>query len=242
MENKQPITITTKSTENIEDTLYDPREEEQQEVFEQKIENENSQIEQQLQLEQQLRNDFFNQLQNENQQNTFFQISEMSKEKRNLIRMIRKYRELFSKNIVTMKDMISDDKLVNYDEKMLENILIEVDDEISSIESVRTINSFIETGLTLYEKTFSMFNVDINGFKSDLLSDSSFNNAISRLIIRSNVSLSPQKTIILKLIECTYKNLKTNKLQTQLLPNNNSAKSTKKIYVDAVDIEKYKDL
>jgi|SRR5690606_1970953 len=242
MENKQPITITTKSTENIEDTLYDPREEEQQEVFEQKIENENSQIEQQLQLEQQLRNDFFNQLQNENQQNAFFQISEMSKEKRNLIRMIRKYRELFSKNIVTMKDMISDDKLVNYDEKMLENILIEVDDEISSIESVRTINSFIETGLTLYEKTFSMFNVDINGFKSDLLSDSSFNNAISRLIIRSNVSLSPQKTIILKLIECTYKNLKTNKLQTQLLPNNNSAKSTKKIYVDAVDIEKYKDL
>lgn len=243
MENKQPITITTKTSANIEETLYNPREEEEQEELQQiekELQNEVeqdqfTQLEQQLQHEQLLHNQFQQQI----NQNPFFQTSEMSKQKRDLIRQIRKYRELFDKNIVTMKDMITDDKLVNYDEKMLENLLIEVDEEISSIESVKAINSFIETGLTLYEKTFSMFNVDINGFKSDLLNDSSFNNAIARLVIRSNVSLSPQKTIILKLLECTYKNLKTNKFQTQLLPN---PKSTKKVFVEASDIEKYKDL
>src|SRR5690606_136405 len=179
MENKQPITITTKNTENIENTLYDPREEEEQEElkqFENEIsQNQLQQIEEQLRNEQQFENQFQQQLQ---QQNAFFQISEMSKEKRNLIRQIRKYRQLFDKNIVTMKDLISDEKLVNYDEKMLQNLLIEVDEEISCVQSAQTLNSFIETALTMYEKTFSMFNVDINGFKSDLLSDESFNNSI----------------------------------------------------------------
>src|SRR5690606_32197681 len=184
MENKPQITVTTKAT-NAEDTIYDPKEEEQESEISESTKNEIPNIEEQLQYEQMLQNQI---AQLQNQPNTFFQISEMSKQKRDLIRQIRKFRELFSKNIVTMKEMITDEKLVTYDEKMLENILIEVDEEISSIESVKTINSFIETGLHLYEKTFSMFNVDINGFKADLLNDSSFNNAIARLVIRSNVS------------------------------------------------------
>src|SRR5690606_17812158 len=148
MENKQPITITTKTTENIDDTLYNPHEEEDNQQENNELPN-FQQLEDEFQLEQLSQ-------QIPNQQNSFFQISDMSKEKRNLIRQIRKYRELFSKNIVTMKDMITDDKLINYDEKMLQNLLIEVDEEISCIESVKTLKSFIETALTMYEKTFSM--------------------------------------------------------------------------------------
>ena len=218
--NNKDITITTNTTDDIIETVYKPEDEINEPTP--------SEIEEYMRLEQQ----------NEQQIQPFFNISEMDKEKRQLIRQIRKYREIFNNDIITLKPFITDEKLVNYDTQYLKNLLIEIDDEISSVESVKVINNFINTGLTLYENIFVFFGIDIEGFKSDLLGDKSFNNAIARLVIRYDFNLSPEKTILLKVIENTYKHWSTSKKPKLEMKSIPAVKKT----VDQSDIEKYKDL
>ena len=220
MESNKNITITTNTTDDIIETVYKPEEEINEPTP--------SEIEEFMRLEQQ----------NEQQIQPFFNVSEMPKEKRLLIRQIRKYREIFNKDIITLKPFITDEKLITYDEQYLKNLLTEIDDEISSVESVKVINNFINTGLTLYENIFVFFGIDIEGFKSDLLGDKSFNNAIARLVIRYDFNLSPEKTILLKVIENTYKHWSTSKKPKLEMKSIPAVKKT----VDQSDIEKYKDL
>lgn len=166
----------------------------------------------------------------------------MTPQKRNIVRKIKKYRQLFPKYLESLFDYLDEKPLSHLTDEELKNVLNDIKNEIRFNKNISSYSKLIYGGVFAYEKFVSsipFLSMNLDGFTDSLMKDEDFDDDLKEFLMEYEDQFisSPQLNFIMSFVGKSFMFAKNKK---QKLDIENIKLPSKKIKTE--DIDKYKDL